>query len=75
MYTRILFIIIFVLCHFISYAQCSMCRAVAESSHNGGSSIANGLNTGILYLMLFPYMLLVYALIRFSFEEKKQTKM
>tara|TARA_B100000902_G_scaffold387469_1_gene431646 strand:+ start:221 stop:379 length:159 start_codon:yes stop_codon:yes gene_type:complete len=52
-----------------------MCRAVAESSHNSGSSIANGLNTGILYLMLFPYMLLVYALIRIYFKEKKQTKM
>ncbi len=75
MYTRIIFIIIFVLCHFISHAQCSMCRAVAESSHNSGSSIANGLNTGILYLMLFPYMLLVYALIRIYFKEKKQTKM
>jgi hypothetical protein len=74
MYNRIFFCITFVFCHVFSYAQCSMCRAVAESSHNGGSSIANGLNTGILYLMLFPYILLVYALIRIYFKEKQQPK-
>lgn len=39
-------------------AQCSMCKAVAESGQAGGSSIADGLNTGILYLMAFPYLIL-----------------
>lgn len=39
-------------------AQCAMCRAVAESSEAGGSSIADGLNAGIVYLMAFPYLLL-----------------
>jgi hypothetical protein len=43
---------------FLSKAQCSMCRAVAESSQQGGSSIAEGLNDGILYLMAIPYVLL-----------------
>ncbi|MGD1848458.1 MAG: hypothetical protein ACFB10_23955 [Salibacteraceae bacterium] len=37
-------------------AQCSMCRAVAESQYN---SLAEGLNNGILYLMGIPYMLLI----------------
>ncbi|MAP02158.1 MAG: hypothetical protein CMD01_04995 [Flavobacteriales bacterium] len=74
MINRTLFILIFALSYVASYAQCSMCRAVAESSQNGGSSIANGLNTGILYLMLFPYMLLVFALIRIYFKEKQQNK-
>lgn len=50
-----------------------MCRAVAESSQSGGSSIADGLNTGILYLMMFPYLLLIYALIRLYFRDKQQT--
>ena len=52
-------------------AQCSMCRAVAESSQNHGSSIANGLNTGILYLMAFPYILLLCGLIFIYFRNKK----
>ncbi|MCF6182893.1 MAG: hypothetical protein L3J60_12855 [Lutibacter sp.] len=58
-------IIIFVLLSFqISNAQCAMCRAVVES---GNPSQAEGLNTGILYLMVFPYLLvggLVFFLIR-----------
>jgi hypothetical protein len=41
-----------------------MCRAVVES---GNTSQAEGLNTGILYLMVFPYLLvggLVFFLIK-----------
>lgn len=36
-------------------AQCAMCKAVVES---GSSSEAAGLNSGILYLMAFPYLLM-----------------
>mgnify|MGYP006433431009 CR=1 FL=1 len=39
-------------------AQCAMCKAVAETSHNGGSSVADGLNYGIVYLMTIPYLLM-----------------
>ena len=35
-------------------AQCAMCRAVLESSED--SSMAAGVNDGIVYLMLFPYL-------------------
>ncbi|MDQ3048059.1 MAG: hypothetical protein M3R27_10960 [Bacteroidota bacterium] len=54
-----LFLLLF--CHnSIGYAQCSMCRTGAESDLNeGGSSIAKGLNTGILYLMAMPYLILM----------------
>ena len=38
--------------------QCSMCRAIAESNQQGGGAIATGLNNGILYLMMFPYLLI-----------------
>jgi hypothetical protein len=40
-------------------AQCSMCRAIAESSLEGGSEMGKGLNSGIMYLMGIPYILLV----------------
>lgn len=42
-------------------AQCSMCKVVAESSINGGSKMGRGLNSGILYIMGIPYILLVVA--------------
>jgi len=39
------------------FAQCSACKAAAESSVQSGSSSALGLNGGILYLMVIPYAL------------------
>jgi len=38
----------------LAEAQCAMCRAVLESS--GNQSIAKGINDGIIYLMIFPYL-------------------
>ncbi len=37
-------------------AQCSMCRAVLQSEE--GQSAAKGINNGILYLMVLPYILI-----------------
>lgn len=51
-------------------AQCAMCKAVVE---NGGQEMAEGINSGITYLMIFPYLLvalLAYVLFRY----KKRTK-
>lgn len=36
-------------------AQCAMCRAVLETEDGGAT--AKGVNNGILYLMIFPYLL------------------
>lgn len=42
-------------------AQCAMCKQAAESSMKGGQkSIATGLNSGILYLMAVPYLMLMF---------------
>lgn len=41
---------------FSSEAQCAMCRAVIESEESG--EIAKGINNGIMYLMVFPYVLI-----------------
>ena len=38
-------------------AQCSMCKAVAESAQDK-NNITAGLNTGILYLLAVPYLLI-----------------
>lgn len=37
-------------------AQCSMCRAVLESE--ASQTAAEGINDGIVYLMIFPYLLM-----------------
>ncbi len=37
-------------------AQCAMCRAVLESEEGGQA--AKGINNGIIYLMIFPYLLI-----------------
>lgn len=39
-----------------SEAQCAMCRAVLESEE--GQSTAEGVNNGIVYLMVIPYILI-----------------
>jgi len=49
-----------------SNAQCAMCKAVVE---NGGLDMAEGINSGITYLMLFPYLLVAllgYVLFRYK---------
>lgn len=40
-------------------AQCAMCKASATSSQESGDTAINGLNSGILYLMGIPYILLL----------------
>lgn len=39
-------------------AQCPMCRATAESNLANGGTEGRGLNNGILYLLLMPYVLI-----------------
>ncbi|MCG8573865.1 MAG: hypothetical protein MI810_03180 [Flavobacteriales bacterium] len=40
------------------FAQCAMCKAVAE---DGIEEEANNINTGIIYIMLIPYIILLIA--------------
>lgn len=52
------FLLVFVLLFMYALpaeAQCAMCRAVLETEEAGGA--AKGINNGIMYLMIFPYLL------------------
>ncbi|RKF04953.1 hypothetical protein C8N26_0347 [Tenacibaculum lutimaris] len=51
-------------------AQCAMCKAVVEG---GNETVAEGVNNGITYLMVFPY-LLVGVLFYFIYRHKKKGK-
>lgn len=59
---------------FDSSAQCAMCRTTVESTiSNGRSNIATGLNTGILYLLTAPYLLVgAIAFLWFRQSKKEQ---
>lgn len=55
------------------FAQCAMCRASLESE--GNTVKAEAVNDGIVYLMLFPYLLVGvvgYVVYRMFTKKKKQ---
>jgi hypothetical protein len=61
------------LSHAQTIAQCAMCKASVESDLNSGGSIGTKLNTGILYLMAIPYIILVggaYLFFKKPIDEK-----
>ncbi|MFV0248326.1 MAG: hypothetical protein ACK5H1_05145 [Tenacibaculum sp.] len=51
-------------------SQCAMCKAVVEGS---SETMAKGVNNGISYLMIFPY-LLVAALLYIIYKYNKKTQ-
>ncbi|CAM1359316.1 conserved exported hypothetical protein [Tenacibaculum xiamenense] len=53
-----------------TYAQCAMCKAVIEG---GNETMAEGVNSGITYLMVFPYIL-VGILFYFIYRHRKKNK-
>lgn len=53
-------------------AQCPMCKAAAESSIESGSTMALGLNSGILYLLLMPYILIAVVAGVWYYNYKKK---
>ena len=64
------FILITLFLSQIISAQCAMCKAVVE---NGDVSMAEGVNNGISYLMVFPY-LLIGILFFTIYRYRKQAK-
>lgn len=52
-------LLLFVLIHGESNAQCAMCRTTLENNvSNGDIGIAAGINFGILYLFAAPYLII-----------------
>ena len=59
-YFILLILIALVLLPNIIEAQCAMCKASVESSQGQKNSVAHNLNSGILYLMAVPYVLIAF---------------
>lgn len=41
-----------------SHAQCAMCAGQVESATDAGSSVALGINKGVLYIFMMPYLIM-----------------
>jgi hypothetical protein len=53
-------LVVFVFFPNIAEAQCAMCKATVESSQGQKNSVAGGINQGIIYLMIVPYLLMAF---------------
>lgn len=57
LFTIGLLVLIFFVIPQETLAQCPMCRIAAESNMKDGGTAGRGLNTGILYMLAAPYLL------------------
>ncbi|HZW62882.1 MAG TPA: hypothetical protein VFF15_04465 [Flavobacteriaceae bacterium] len=66
-----IFFFVLVLLAISLQAQCAMCRAVLESEES--QTTAQGINNGIVYLMVIPYLLIggIGLAIYYKFYKKK----
>lgn len=64
--------ILFVCFSIVANAQCAMCRAVLESE--AGQQTAKGVNDGIVYLMIIPYILVGGVAVLVYNQLKKSSK-
>lgn len=56
---KVLVTFAFALIYTTGFGQCAMCRAVVEQ---GGEEVAEGINSGIVYLMAFPYIVVAVSM-------------
>jgi len=56
------------------FAQCPMCKMAAESNMKSGGTVGKGLNTGILYLLAMPYIIVsILAYVCKNTKQKSDT--
>ena len=70
-------VVVSFLIHFGAQAQCAMCRASVENNvSNGETSIGAGLNNGILYLVVMPYLMAgIIGYLWYRASKKKKAKL
>jgi hypothetical protein len=53
-------------------AQCAMCKAAAEANLKSGGSDPAGLNSGILYMLFMPYLIVLSIAIWWYRNRRKE---
>lgn len=69
--TPLITVVLYCISLSIVNAQCAMCRAVLQNGDK--QEVAEGINNGILYLMIIPYVLIAivgYAIYK-SYKKKR----
>ena len=57
-------------------AQCAMCKAVVETNLESGDTKGMGLNNGILYLMVIPYIAaIVFAVLYYNQNKRSKSSL
>ena len=62
--------LVLILVQQIVFAQCPMCKMAAESNMKSGGSVGKGLNTGILYLLAMPYI--IVSILAYIWKQTKR---
>jgi len=57
-----------------TFAQCVMCKGTTEGAYQQGNDAVMGLNGGILYLFLAPYVILSVILF-FWYRNNKKSRL
>ena len=75
----VLTVVVLVLASADLWAQCAMCRGSVQSTlGNGRNNVGVGLNTGIVYLFIMPYLIvaiIAYLWYRNSRKAREQQRM
>lgn len=71
---RVLVLILLSIAPLINWAQCAMCRTQIKNNVSAGdTSMAEGLNNGIMFLFFTPYVV-VFVIIYLWYRNSKATK-
>jgi hypothetical protein len=73
LYTLAVLAMLFFLQSDIFAQGCVQCRMGPSSNLEGGGNVARGINSGILYLMLIPY-LLIMSIVGYVFRKQLSEK-
>ena len=73
---KVLLLLMLVLIASTGYSQCAMCKATLENNiSNGHIGIAAGINFGILYLFVSPYLFIsILAILWYRTSRKNAQK-
>lgn len=62
----------FLIAQFWASAQCAMCKATAEQSIEQGSTSAQWINGGVLYMLVVPYLAIGIIFYKWYKQYKKE---
>jgi len=53
----VLFTLLLLVVAHVAFSQCAMCTEIADEATKNGNTAGDGINKGVLYLFLSPYLI------------------